>query len=76
MKGDARKARRKFEHNHVLIRETTHKLNIAGLHVMTNPELPNGVMIVSPEEGERLANMVAEATANAKIKEAQNDTAE
>lgn len=46
--------------------ETTQKLVIAGLQVMTNAKIPNGIMVVSPAEGERLAKMVADATANAK----------
>lgn len=52
MKGDIKKARAGF------ILETKHDLIIADLRVMTNPKIPNGVMVVSPAEGERLADMV------------------
>ena len=62
MKGDIRKARKKTS----LTKEFKHKLVIAGLQVMTNDKIPAGVMVVSPAEGERLAELVASATANAK----------
>lgn len=52
MKGDIRKAKAN------MIIETKHDLVIADLRVMTNPKIPNGVMVVSPKEGERLADMV------------------
>lgn len=67
MKGDIRKARKKTS----LIKETETKLVIAGLRVMTNENIPNGFMIVSPDEGKRLADMVAKATANAQPKTAE-----
>lgn len=65
MKGDIRKARKKTS----LTKEFNHKLVIAGLQVMTNDKIPSGVMVVSPAEGERLAQLVADATANAKPKD-------
>lgn len=49
--------------------ETERKLVIAGLQVLTSNKVPDGVMIVSIAEGERLGQMVVEATANAKIKD-------
>lgn len=60
-----RKQRRKTS----LFKETSQKLVIAGLQVVTNDKIPDGIMAVSPKEGERLAQMVAEATANQKPKE-------
>lgn len=52
-----------------LFMETSQKLVIAGLQVVTNDKIPDGVMVVSPKEGERLAELVANATANQKPKQ-------
>lgn len=65
MKGDIRKAKAN------MIIETKHDLIIADLRVMTNPKIPNGVMVVSPKEGERLADMVVN-TAKRKQAEAES----
>lgn len=52
-----------------------HDLVIAGLKVTINSKLPDGVMVVSEKEGERLAQMVAEATAKkvAETAETENE---
>lgn len=52
-----------------IFKETSQKLVIAGLQVVTNDKIPDGIMAVSPKEGKRLAEMVANATANQTVKE-------
>lgn len=68
MKGDIRKARKRTDIVEVL------KLNLAGLQVTTRTSIPDGVMVVSPKEGERLMKMVEEA--NAKKAQELNETEE
>ena len=48
--------------------EATHKIMIADLQVMTNPNVPDGYMIVSPNEADRLQDLVDKATAEAGAK--------
>lgn len=47
------------------INEIHDDIVIAGLKVTTNNKLPDGVMVVSINEGKRLAKLVADATAKA-----------
>ena len=63
--------------------ELTHNVGIANLRVYTNRNMPDGVMIVSPAEGDRLQKLVDEATAkslqekvNEKAEVVESDTAE
>lgn len=50
-----------------VFKEFDEKLVIAGLRVIVNEKTPDGVMVVSLKEAERLSQMVADAMAN-KIK--------
>ena len=50
-----------------VFKEFGDKLTIADLRVIVNDKTPDGVMVVSPKEAERLAKMVADAMAK-KIK--------
>lgn len=48
-----------------------HKIRIADMQVMENPDVPVGYMIVSPEDADRLKKMVDQATAKANAKHAE-----
>lgn len=50
-----------------VFKEFNEKLVIAGLRVIVNEKTPDGVMVVSQNEAERLSQMVADAMAK-KIK--------
>ncbi len=58
------------------INEVMDDLVIAGLKVTINNKLPDGVMVVSPAEGERLTKLVAEAQAKAAAKLNKAETQE
>lgn len=58
------------------INEVMDNLVIAGLKVTINNKLPDGVMVVSPNEGERLSKIVAEAQAKAAAELNKTETQE
>ena len=45
----------------VAVIEDKHNIRIADLHVMVSAGVPDGIMLVSPAEGDRLAKMVEDA---------------
>ena len=57
-----RTLQRKMNRKHGLMAVTRHKINIAGMNVMENENVPVGVMIVNPQEADRLNEMVVEAS--------------
>ena len=69
MKGDIRKARKKTS----VIKDFRHNLSIAGLRVMTSDKTPDGIMVVSPAEGERLAKMVEDASRQKTLNDKEED---